>query len=59
MANIEETQKVIQNLQLYRSPESTTNQSCMCSEGVGLGLFPSDSLESQSDDFDEIAHIKP
>ena len=31
----------------------------MCGKGVGLGLLPSDSLESQSYDFDEIAHIKP
>ena len=28
-------------------------------KGVGLGLFPSDSLESQPYDFDKIAHIKP
>ena len=31
----------------------------MCGKGVGLGLFPYDSLESQSYEFDEIAHIKP
>ena len=31
----------------------------MCGKGVDLGLFPSHSLESQSYDFDEIAHIKP
>ena len=31
----------------------------MCEKGVGLGLFPSDSLESQSYDFDENVHIKP
>ena len=31
----------------------------MCGKGVGLGLFPSDSLESQKYDFDEIVHIKP
>ena len=32
----------------------------MCGgKGVGLGLFPFDSLESQSCDSDEIAHIKP
>ena len=30
----------------------------MCGKGVGLGLFPSDSLKSQSLDFDEIAHIE-
>ena len=36
-----------------------SNQSRMCGKGVGLGLFPSDSLESQSYDFDEIAHIRP
>ena len=31
----------------------------MCGKGVGSGLFPSDSLESQSFDFDKIAHIGP
>ena len=31
----------------------------MSGKGVGLGLFSSDSLESESYDFDEIAHIKP
>ena len=31
----------------------------MCVKGVGLGLFPSDSLESQSYEFDSIAHIGP
>ena len=31
----------------------------MCGKGVGLSLFLSDSLESQSYDFDEIAHVKP
>ena len=35
------------------------SQSYMCGKGVGLGLLPFDSLESQSYDFDEIAHIKP
>ena len=30
----------------------------MCGKGAGLGIFPSDSLQSQSYDFDEIAHIK-
>ena len=30
----------------------------MCGKGVGLGRFPPDSLESQSYDFDEIAHTK-
>ena len=34
------------------------NQSRMCGKEDGLGLFPSDSLESQSHDFDETAHIK-
>ena len=28
-------------------------------EGVGVGHFPSDSLESQSYDFGKIAHIRP
>ena len=31
----------------------------MCGKGIGLGCFPSNSLESQSYDFDEIAHMKP
>ena len=33
------------------------NQSRICGKGVGLGLFPSDSLESQSYEIIEIAHI--
>ena len=33
------------------------NQSRICGKGVGLGLFPSDSLESQLYEFIEIAHI--
>ena len=33
------------------------NQSLVCGKGVDLGLFPSDSLESQSNDIIEIAHI--
>ena len=39
--------------------ENEQNQSRMCGRGVGSGLSPSDSLESQSYDFDEIAHIRP
>ena len=35
------------------------NQSRMFDKGVGLGLFPSDSLEYQSHDFDKVAHMKP
>ena len=35
------------------------NQSRICGKGVGLGLFPSDSLQSQSYEFIEIAHIGP
>ena len=31
----------------------------ICGKGVGLGLFPSDSLESQSHEFIEIVHIGP
>ena len=34
------------------------NQSRMCGNGVGLGLFPSDSLKSQSYYFDGIEHDK-
>ena len=34
-------------------------QSHICGKGVGLGLFPSDSFESQSYEFIEIAHIGP
>ena len=33
------------------------NQSRICGKGVGLGLFPSDSLQSQLYEFFEIAHI--
>ena len=33
------------------------DQSRICGKGVGLGLFPSDSLESQSYEFIEVAHI--
>ena len=36
-----------------------TRAARLCCKGVGLGPFPSDSLEPQSCDFDEIAHIKP
>ena len=39
--------------------ENCKNQSSICGKGVGLGLFPSDSLESQSCDFDAFAHIGP
>ena len=35
----------------------TTNQSRICGKGVGLGLSPSDSLQSQFYEFIEIAHI--
>ena len=35
------------------------NQSRICGKEVGLCLFRSDSLESHSYDFDEIAQIKP
>ena len=31
----------------------------MCGKGVGLGLFHSDSLESQSYGFDKITHVGP
>ena len=33
------------------------NQSRICGKGVGLGLFPSDSLQSQLYEFIEITHI--
>ena len=35
----------------------TKDQSRVCGKGVGLGLLPSDSLESQSYELSEIAHI--
>ena len=35
------------------------NQSRICGKGVGLGFFPSDSLQSQSHQFIGIAHIGP
>ena len=44
---------------ILRVTENEQKQSRMCGKGVGSGLFPSDSLQSQSYDFDEIAHIKP
>ena len=40
-------------------PAGINNQSHMCGKRVGLGFFPSDSLESQSYEFIEIAHIGP
>ena len=40
------------------SMQRLQSQSRMCGEEVGLGLFPFDSLESQSYDFDKIEHIK-
>ena len=33
------------------------NQSRICGKGVGLGIFPSESLQSQLYEFIEIAHI--
>ena len=46
---------------MYREKKETIhpiiNQSRMCGKGVGLGLFPSDSLKPQSYDFDKIAQI--
>ena len=38
---------------------SALNQSRICGKRVCLGLFPSDSLESQSYEVIEIAHIGP
>ena len=35
------------------------NQSRICGKGVGLGIFPSDWLQSQSYQFIGIAHIGP
>ena len=35
------------------------NQGRICGKGVDLGLFPSNSFESQSYEFIEIAHIGP
>ena len=35
------------------------NQSRMCGKGVGLGLFPSDLLQSQLHELIENAHIGP
>ena len=39
------------------SGETNSNQSRMCGKGVGLGLFPSDLLESPSYDFDALPQI--
>ena len=41
------------------SVRTNVTHSHICSKGVGLGLFPSDLLESQSYEFIEIAHIGP
>ena len=38
---------------------NNVNQSRICGKGVGLALFPSDSLQSQSYQFIGIAHIGP
>ena len=38
---------------------SSQNQSRICGRGVGSGLFPSESLESQSYEFIEITHKVP
>ena len=38
---------------------SSLNQSRTCGKGVGLGLFPSDSLQSQSYESIEIARMGP
>ena len=38
---------------------NSKNQIRICGKGVGLGLFPSDSLQSQSYEFIEISHIGP
>ena len=37
---------------------SPQTQSRVCGKGVDLGLFPSDSLEFQSYNFDALAHIE-
>ena len=40
----------------FNAAENYIKAACAV-KGVGLGLFPSNSVESQSYDFDEIAHI--
>ena len=44
---------------IFQKFQTSINQSPICGKGVGLGLFPSDSLQSQSYEFIEIAHIGP
>ena len=39
--------------------KKTFNQRCICGKGVGLGLFPSDSLQSQLNEFIKIGHKGP
>ena len=41
----------------YLDIQQVINQSRKCGKGVGLGLLPSDSLQSQLYEFIEIAHI--
>ena len=54
LLNVEHTQKTFSwPLKL----ENKSNQSRICGKGVGLGLFPSDSLQSQLYEFIEIAHM--
>ena len=38
---------------------SRLNQTRICGKGVGLGLFPSDSLQSEPYEIDEITHKGP
>ena len=46
-------------IQILKCKLCYNNQSRMCGKGVGLGLFSSDLLESQSNDLDKIRHIGP
>ena len=46
-------------LRLYCEIVGIANHSRICGKEVGLGLFPSDSLQSKSYQFFEIAHIGP
>ena len=48
----------VENLKKAAVFHEISNQSHICGEGVGLGLFPSNSFESQPYNFEERAHIK-
>ena len=44
-------------VEMEKKRTKKANKSRMCGKGVALGLFPFDSLECQTYDFDDLAHI--